>query len=509
MQGARAQTIPTTLPEVLTARKAALSSLHVRDVSSVEVFGSIEGAGLTGSFRRWESGADSRQDDEMASHAVQSLQIGDKQYLINESGDVRELHGVLARRSVTDAFINGDGFYNSPQYEKFLGKLQLPDGRGVFGVVVQPPGGQAETVYLDQKTFMIDRISYDEDDGLATQDYYDYRVMQGALIAMSEVESNGDRSFDVSHNVRRVLVNTPIAPSVFAVPQSNTIQTDKPVTVPITNRLGHWYVQVQVGDKSYNFLIDTGAQMIAIDSHVAGEQHLLPEGTFEVAGARRTGGLGFASLDAISIGGTRLPVHSVSVLDLHDVAGADGVLGYPFFGSAEVTIDPVGRTMTFAKPGTLHPQGTEFDVDTDRQLVEMEGAVNQVNGTFVVDTGDSAELLLYAPFMAEHPDVVPLEDRMHPASDYGVGGSTRAAFGYVDDLDFGPFHMFNRYANIIESDRGAFADRFDAGNIGMGVLQNFVVTFDEADGKMYVVKSSAFDDGRLRRRSVDPGNMFQ
>ena len=91
----------------------------------------------------------------------------------------------------------------------------------------------------------------------------------------------------------------------------------------------------------------------------------------EVAGAKRTGGLGFAALDSIAVGGVALPVHSVSVLDLRGATGgADGVLGYPFFASAEVTIDPLARTMTFAKPGTLQPKGTEFSFDNDRQLVD-------------------------------------------------------------------------------------------------------------------------------------------
>ncbi len=38
-------------------------------------------------------------------------------------------------------------------------------------------------------------------------------------------------------------------------------------------------------------------------------------------------------------------------------------------------------------------------------------------------------------------------------------------------------------------DQGAFADRFDAGNIGMGVLRNLVVTFDVANGKVYAAQS--------------------
>ena len=45
---------------------------------------------------------------------------------------------------------------------------------------------------------------------------------------------------------------------------------------------------------------------------------------------------------------------------------------------------------------------------------------------------------------------------------------------------------------------GAFADRFDAGNIGLGLLKNFIVTFDLTDTEMYLERGPDFDDGRAR-----------
>jgi hypothetical protein len=64
----------------------------------------------------------------------------------------------------------------------------------------------------------------------------------------------------------------------------------------------------------------------------------------------------------------------------------------------------------------------------------------------------------------------------------------------------GDYRLFNRNASLMLTDQGAFADRFDAGNIGMGVLKNFVVTFDVANAQMYLQRSTAFDDGRYRPR---------
>ena len=62
----------------------------------------------------------------------------------------------------------------------------------------------------------------------------------------------------------------------------------------------------------------------------------------------------------------------------------------------------------------------------------------------------------------------------------------------------GPFRFFNRYANVMLGTQGAFADRFAAGNIGLGVLRNLVLTFDLANAKLYAKPSEHFDDGRYR-----------
>ena len=49
---------------------------------------------------------------------------------------------------------------------------------------------------------------------------------------------------------------------------------------------------------------------------------------------------------------------------------------------------------------------------------------------------------------------------------------------------------------------GAFADRVDAGNVGLGVLRNFVATFDLGNAAMYLTPGTAFDDGRRRTARI-------
>jgi clan AA aspartic protease (TIGR02281 family) len=502
MQPVHALTQNVTLDGVLAARKAALAALHVHPAKTLEVSGLLSGTGMEGAFHSWVAGDDARYEEQIGVREETSLRAGGKVYIINQSGDVRQLRGLLLQRQHTEDFIDTDGFVSHPNDDTFAGKKQLPDGRSVYEIVVAPPGGQPETLDLDAKTLMIDRISYDEEDGTSTEDFYNYSAFAGALVAQREVDSNGDHLYDMVRYTDKILVNRPIPKDTFTVPQSTVIQADAPVTVPLVERGGHYYTRVRVNHRDYTFLVDTGAQAIVLDSHVAQELGLRVQGHLEVAGAQRTGGMGVAQLDSVQIGSGSLPVHIAAVLDLHGATGAydaDGVLGYPFFAAAEVTIDPVANTMTFAKPGTLHPPGTAMNVDVDRQLVELDGKVNGADGRFVVDTGNSTELLIFEPYMHAHPYLVGFQQR-HFANDYGVGGAARAVSAIVDELDMGDYRLFNRYASLMLTDQGAFADRFDAGNIGMGVLKNFVVTFDVANAKIYLQRSTAFDDGRYRPR---------
>lgn len=497
--GARAQSVPD-LSSVLAARKAAMGALHARDAHSVELTGVVSGAALQGTFHSWRSGGDQRYDENTGVRGESNFRLNGREYAVNENGAVRELRGLLLQRQRTEDFIEGDGFVTQPQYDRFLGAQQLPDGRDVYALEVAPPQGQPETIYLDRKTAMLDRVAYDDTDGVDTQDYYDYKLFAGVLIAQRSIESNGDHAFDLNRETVDVLIDRPIAAGIFALPPSPTVQTAVPVTVPLEMHDAHDYVRVKILGREYTFLLDSGAQAVVLDAHVAKEAGLTPQGQLEVAGAQRTGGLGVAALDAIEIGGVTLPVRMVTVLDLRGVTGAlpiDGILGYPFFAAAEIRIDPDAQTMTFAKPGALPATGASFDVDSDRELVELQAKINGTMGRFVVDTGNGNELLVYGPFIRAHAGLIEYAGGRF-ANNMGVGGSARAVGATVDELDLGPYRFFNNYANVMLGSQGAFADRFSAGNIGLGLLKNFILTFDLANAKLYAKPAAHFDDGRYR-----------
>jgi hypothetical protein len=104
-------------------------------------------------------------------------------------------------------------------------------------------------------------------------------------------------------------------------------------------------------------------------------------------------------------------------------------------------------------------------------------------------------MLLYRPFVDAHSGLVPTST--HNALNYGIGGSNAAYRSTLDVLEIGGVALHNRPVDVVLAREGAFADRVDAGNVGLGVLKNFVVTFDLGQAAMYLTPGAEFDDGQL------------
>jgi predicted aspartyl protease len=475
--------------------------MHLREPHSHETIGDVLGLGVHGSFHEWQDGERQRRDDTLGIRTQREMRIGDRLYVQNPNGDVRELHGLLARRQVTEDFIDTGAFAAHPEAVQFLGTAVLPDGRNVYRLRITPPSGEAYNISLDAKTWLVDQKSYVDGDDFQTITYDDYHVVDGMLIPYLEVQSNGDHQFDITTHVSKVVVNQPIPADVFVPFAPTLIDAVKPVTVQLEKHNGLLFTRVKIHEKTFAFLVDSGAQGIVLDTQTAQSLGLLPQGHLQIRGTGRTAGRGIVDLDALQIGDATLPVHVASVVDLSRIVqgpvSIEGILGYPFFAAAEVRIDPDRLTMIVAKPTSLNIDGEKVELDTDRELPEVRGTVNGAPARLFVDTGNSGELLIFQSFMDEHKGLIQTVGNRQVTS-RGVGGGNNSVSALVTQLELGSYRLFNRQANIVLAHSGAFADKTDGGNIGYGTLKNFVVTFDVANHALYLQRASTFDDGRYR-----------
>jgi len=485
---------------VLNRYQRAIADPGVAEIAHQQSVGTIAGAGLAGAFRTWLERDRERTEQNLGPRSERTLRIGDRIWYADADGDVREFTGILARRLRTERFIDSGEFAKAP--ERCISRgATIVAGHAADAIDVTAPAGETETLYLDAVSGLPMRLAYDDDDGRTTIDFSDWRDVGGHRFPFRSVVSNGDRAYDTTQVTTAVDIAAPVDATIFAPLVSRRIDMSAPESLALETYEGHLYAPVRIGTHRYQFLIDTGAQNILIDKRVARELGLHASGSLEASGAARTGGLQLAKVDDIEIGHGHLRDIVATTIDLGaSTAGAfriDGILGYPFFASATVRLDPAKKTMTFGPPGSFAPTGERIAVELDRAFPEARVRLNAaIEAPFIVDTGNAAEVLLYKPFVDRHPGIVPFT--LTSRHSYGIGGATVSYRSTLDQIEFGGVPIYHAETDVMQATKGAFADRFDAGNVGLGLLKNFTITFDLANSAMYLERGESFDDGRTR-----------
>jgi hypothetical protein len=462
--------------------------MHGPDVQTVETTGTISGEGLTGAFHAWRDGDRERDDESLGPRSETTLSIGNRVWVRNSNGNVQELTGVLLRRARTNEFVDSEAFVKEPERVRFTGFGEI-DGRRTWNIDVIAAGGDPETLSVDVQTGRPLRTEYLDGDGPTDVDLSDWRTVDGMQIAFHAVTTDGEHAFDTIQQTTSVTLGKPIDPTTFAMLQGQHLIAAGVQTVPLIDDGSHIACNVVIAGKTYTFLIDSGSGNVVLDARAAKSAGLAETGALEVRGATRAGGMQVALLSRLTIGSASLDDLVVSTIDLGSASGRmhiDGILGYPFFAASMVQLDFAHHVMRFGPPGSFAAPGDRIALDTDREIPE---AVFQLNGAldapFIVDTGDSASVLLYGPFVALHPALAP-QTGAGGGSFIGIGGADRSYSTRLDAFRLGSTTLVNQIGDVIVAKNGAFADRVDAGNVGLGLLRTFTVTFDYADHVLYL-----------------------
>jgi hypothetical protein len=458
-------------------------------VEHFEIRGTLVGGGMRGSFRIMHSNDKERVDQRLGLRKESQFHLGSRYFFVDESGSVREYHGVLLRRARTEDFVESGNLADVPGCCRLLGRIQV-SGRSAYEIAVMANGGDIELLYLDAETALPLRVSYEEDDGRRTIDFSDWRLVGGRRFAFRTVSSDGRHAYDVTQMTTSIRTEGAIDESFFVVPQSRWFVADGVQHVVLTEREGHFFVPLRIAGGTYMFLLDSGAQGILLDRHVVRALGLREEGSLEVSGAQRSGGLRSAHVGELRIGGAALRDMVVSTIDLGaSTQGAfriDGILGYPFFASGIVRIDFAHGTMDFGPPGSLTTQGDYVNVDLDRGLGEATLMAAGIRAPFVIDTGNADDLLLYHSFVDRYPGIVPTT--LSSMRSYGLGGSTDSYRSLLPELTIGTTTLSDVRVSVMLATQGAFADRVDVGNVGLNILRKFIVTFDYPEEALYFEK---------------------
>jgi hypothetical protein len=452
--------------------------------------GGLAGSGTWGDFTLWVDGDRSREDDSFGPGTQRQYRMGDREFVVDANGIVRELRGSLLRRARTAHIIDDARLASTRDCCVLKGETTIGD-RPAFEVVVTAKDGEPETLYLDGETGYPLRLEYEEADGLTTVEFADWRSIGGRRFAFRRIESSGDHRYDIRQTTESVEPAPAFAQNLFTLPPSRLVESEGVQEIAFDAGRSDITVPVQIGGKQFHFLLDSGSQDIVLDRRVAKALSLTEQGDLQVLGTARAGGVAIARLPELKVAGATFRDLVVNTLDLAKLTAgaikADGILGYPFFGQALVELDLKHLRMRFGRPGAFAIAGERVPVELDRSLPEVPMEANTVSGNFLIDTGNSADLLVFRTFLDRHPGM--LASSFTIRSSVGVGGFAKTYHTAVATLHVGSFVLNDVSTDVILSTSGAFADRFLAGDAGAGVLKNFIVTFDFPNDALYLAKN--------------------
>ena len=256
----------------------------------------------------------------------------------------------------------------------------------------------------------------------------------------------------------------------------------------------HLVIPITIDGTPTYALFDTGGAN-AIDPQFARKLglHVVPSGTASGAG-EATIKASRAHVDTLGFGSLALRDQEFAVLRLPSAlthgngVAVNAIVGREILERYVTRIDYDARTLTFTSRADFHYDGTGVAVPLQPETQEaiVRASIDGLTGSFQIDTGSSASLILTSPFV----DTNNLREKYQTFGNMivgrGLGGYTRADLARGKRLRIGSFEIDDVVVDLSTDTRGAFASRWIDGNIGNDVLQRFTMTLDYGHHVVYL-----------------------
>jgi len=382
------------------------------------------------------------------------------------------------------------------------------EGSRTFYIVsITPAAGRPFTIWIDQKTKLLDRFIEQEAEAVVVTRLLDYREVHGIKLPFRieqgrasdkpeqyDIQTIGSVDFEMPTENTFSLPARPAADSSFpAGEHSCTI----PFELTADNEI---IVSVTVNGKGpFPAEFDSGGGFI-LGPSVAAQLSLKAQGTNQTyGGGEGSVTSGRAVVDSIGIGGIRLSQQHVRVFDVFPEEPNKMIVGSELLQRFVIRFDFDKMLMTITDPSYFAYSGSGIAIPFHFQSNQPEvyGAVDGMAGTFTIDTGDNGSLLLLAPFAKRYS----LYERYRSTIPYGgsaVGGGTygtmaRAGIVALFGQDGRPaLESLHPLASLSRQKSGYDANRYVSGNVGLALLKQFNLTFDYQHQQIFFEKNHLY-----------------
>jgi predicted aspartyl protease len=514
-------TEPGASPEqaALARFKQATGGAAWDTVHTLHADGTLEAGGLTGSIESF--------DDLPTGRNVSSFRLGPisgsagfdgaSGWSRDQSGSVHVTDAPQARAAVVSEAYRAARAYWYPERMPAAIRLDrtMAEGERRFSVLhVAPSGGRPYEMWLDAESGLLDRVVEQGDNEITTTFYGDYRRVGALLLPHAIRVSTGDPAYDNRITLAEVRVGAAEPAQRYAMPANEVTDVEiaggrDTLELPFELHNNHIYVQARInGKEPVRVLVDTGGVNL-LTPQAATALGVAFEGAMEARGAgEESVDLALAKVDSLGLGDATLRDQVFYVIDLGRLEDAEGIpfaglVGFEVFKRFAVTIDYADRRLTLVRPERFEYRGngTAVPFVFQHRIPQIQGTLDGIPGAFTIDTGSRSSLTLHAPFVAEHELQAKYAPTVEAMSGWGVGGPVRSHRARGGTLVLGEVAVPGVALDLFTGERGAFAAKHVAGNIGGGVLARFTVTFDYARQRMYLEKNRLFDQPDTHDRS--------
>jgi hypothetical protein len=433
---------------------------------------------------------------------------GRQSWMQDEKGLVNVLDATNARRqAVTDAYLARNGWFASasrdPAVMTYLGEQRNHEHR-FQRVRVTPAGGDPVEAWIDADTHLLARLARNGDNGLTTTTYYaDYRTVDGLRLPFRERDSNGETSYDSTRIVHHVEVLAQAVDADFARPSSvirdaRIVGGAASATVPFVRYAGLILVELAIdGHAPMPFILDSGGLNL-LTPDAARALGIQGEGKQAIQGVgTQIQSMQVADVRAYRLGPVQLDQQRFLIVDLPllltdrgDRPAIAGLIGYELLRRFTTRIDYDRQQLTFTAAGGLSEAtgANVLPLGFDGRTPMVHARVNGIDGVFMMDTGDSGGLTVFAPFAAAHR--ITLDGKISASHSGGVGGIIESRRGQVASLALGQRALLDVPTTLSAPKSGVFASEQLAGNLGQGILSRYIITLDYASRRMQLQRGA-------------------
>jgi predicted aspartyl protease len=508
-----------TLAQVLRLHKEAIGKPDKAFTSYLQDWNVTE-RGLQGTYHEAGAGEDFISTMTLGPFVTRSGRRHGQSWSQNENGLIIKRQGIHQRSAVTDrAFEYALDHPDSPGAGVRLLGVSEPAG-GAYVVEVAPPGGRKQWLFFDARSGLETREEEVVAERRVTIQYDDYRDADGQQTAFHFHSSDGRLQNDADWKMASIKHDLKLATSELDMPQDTRKLVEFPAGVtsarlPARIVRGRILVRITIAGRGLDFLLDSGASGIALDSRVADELHLNSIGKYTqtIAG---TIDRSRAVVPLLQIGDLTMRDVVVSTLPFEANATVSskvvGLLGFDFLDSAVIRIDYEHGTVDALNPDQFAPPANAhaLSVALDDGVPFCSAVLGDSRGEhFMIDTGSSF-VVVFPEFANQHPaavtDVGGGRTQRIATPDTrgaGVGGDVEQLPVEVSDFQFGGVDFGRQMIYLTQSARALEGEDKD-GLIGSPILQYFNVFLDYSRGRVLLQKNAWL----LTRKGAVEGAQF-